>query len=112
MGIAAPGRRRCSFRHALPPNRRGAPVSRSRNDGHSLESHLKKHPWSVYLVGSILLAVLAWVVDTRVLFQWRVFLDQLLYVQGSHIVLAAAMVVFCCWLRSVRWAVLLKPQKK
>jgi glycosyltransferase 2 family protein len=77
-----------------------------------LESHLKKHPWIVYLVGAILMAVLVWVVNTRVHFQWSVFLDELQHVDWRRIVLAAAMVVFCYWLRAVRWAVLLKPQKK
>ena len=73
---------------------------------------MKKNPWIVYLVGAILLAVLAWVVDTRVHFQWSVFLDQLQHVDWRRIVLGAAMVGFCYWLRAVRWAVLLKPQKK
>jgi len=73
---------------------------------------LKKNPWIVYLVGAILLAVLAWVVDTRVHFQWSVFLDQLQHVDWRRIILAAVMVLFCYWLRAVRWAVLLKPQKK
>jgi len=73
---------------------------------------LKKHPWIVYLVGAILLAVLVWVVDTRVHFQWSVFLDQLQHVDWRRIVLGVAMVGFCYWLRAVRWAVLLKPQKK
>jgi glycosyltransferase 2 family protein len=77
-----------------------------------LESQLKKHPWIVYLVGAILLGVLAWVVNARVHFQWGVFLDQLQHVDWRRIALAAAMVLFCYWLRAVRWAVLLKPQKK
>ncbi len=73
---------------------------------------MKKHPWIMYVVGAILLGALAWLVHTRVHFQWSVFRDQLQHVDWRRIVLGVALVVFCYWLRAARWAVLLKPQKK
>jgi uncharacterized protein (TIRG00374 family) len=66
----------------------------------------------MYLVGAILLGALVWLVHTRVHFQWNVFRDELQHVDWRRIILAAAMVVFCYWLRAARWAVLIKPQKK
>ncbi len=66
----------------------------------------------MYLVGAILLGALVWVVHTRVHFQWSVFRDQLQHVDWRRIAFAAALVLFCYWLRAVRWAVLLRPQKK
>jgi glycosyltransferase 2 family protein len=73
---------------------------------------LKKHSWIIYLAGAILLGALAWLVHTRVHFQWSVFRDQLQHVDWRRIILAGAMIVFCYWLRAVRWAVLVRPQKK
>jgi glycosyltransferase 2 family protein len=73
---------------------------------------LKKHSWIMYLAGAILLGALVWLVHTRVHFQWNVFRDELQHVDWRRIILAAAMVVFCYWLRAARWAVLIKPQKK
>jgi uncharacterized protein (TIRG00374 family) len=73
---------------------------------------LKKHSWIMYLVGASLLGALVWLVHTRVHFQWNVFRDELQHVDWRRIILAAAMVVFCYWLRAARWAVLIKPQKK
>src|ERR1700761_6005198 len=66
----------------------------------------------MYLVGAILLGGLLWLVHTRVQFQWRVFRDQLQHVDWRRIVLGTALIMFCYWLRAVRWAVLIKPQKK
>jgi glycosyltransferase 2 family protein len=77
-----------------------------------LETHLKKHPWIMYLVGVILLGALVWLVHTRVHFQWSVFRDQLQHVDWRRIAAAAAMILFCYWLRAVRWAVLISPQKR
>jgi hypothetical protein len=77
-----------------------------------LETHLKKHPWIMYLVGAILLGALVWLVHTRVHFQWSVFRDQLQHVDWRRIAAAAAMILFCYWLRAVRWAVLISPQKR
>jgi len=73
---------------------------------------LKKHSWILYLAGAALLGALAWLVHTRVHFQWRVFLDQLQHVDWRRIALGVALIIFCYWLRSARWAVLIKPQKK
>jgi glycosyltransferase 2 family protein len=73
---------------------------------------LKKHSWVIYLVGAILLLALVWVVRTRVHFQWSVFLDQVQHVDWRRITLAAVMILLCYWLRAMRWAVLIRPQKK
>jgi hypothetical protein len=73
---------------------------------------LKKHPWIPYLFGAILLGALAWLVHTRVHFQWSVFRDELQHVDWRRIAVAAAMILFCYWLRAVRWAVLIRPQKR
>ena len=73
---------------------------------------MKKHSWIMYLVGAILLGALVWLVHTRVHFQWSVFRDQLQHVDWRRIILAVAMMLFCYWLRAVRWAVLIRPQKK
>jgi glycosyltransferase 2 family protein len=73
---------------------------------------LKKHSWIIYLAGAILLGALAWLVHTRVHFQWSVFRDQLQHVDWRRIAFAGALVLFCYWLRAARWAVLLRPQKK
>jgi glycosyltransferase 2 family protein len=66
----------------------------------------------MYLVGAILLGGLLWLVHTRVHFQWSVFRDQLQHVDWRRIVLGTALIMFCYWLRAVRWAVLIRPQKK
>jgi hypothetical protein len=66
----------------------------------------------VYLVGAILLAALVGVIHSRVHFQWSVFRDQMQHVDWRRIAVAAALVLFCYWLRAARWAVLLRPQKK
>ena len=73
---------------------------------------MKKHSWLIYLVGAILLGALVWVVRTRVHFQWSVFFDQVQHVDWRRIALAAVMILGAYYLRAVRWAVLLKPQKK
>src|ERR1700733_3394008 len=66
----------------------------------------------MYLVGAILLGALVWLVHKRVHFQWSIFRDELQHVDWRRIVFGTAMVVFCYWLRAVRWGVLIKPQKK
>ncbi|MGC2400037.1 MAG: lysylphosphatidylglycerol synthase transmembrane domain-containing protein [Acidobacteriaceae bacterium] len=73
---------------------------------------MKKNSWIIYLVGAILLGALAWLVHTKVHFQWRVFVDQLQHVDWRRIVFGIALILFCYYLRAVRWAVLVKPQKK
>ena len=73
---------------------------------------MKKQSWIMYLLGAILLGALVWLVHTRVHFQWSVFRDELQHVDWRRIVFAVLMIVFCYWLRAVRWAVLIRPQKK
>ena len=55
---------------------------------------MKKHSWIMYLSGAILLGALAWLVHTRVHFQWSVFRDQLQHVDWRRIVFGAALVTF------------------
>ena len=45
-------------------------------------------------------------------FQWSVFRDELQHVDWWRIVAGVLMIQFCYVLRAVRWAVLVKPQKK
>src|SRR6204780_1541457 len=66
----------------------------------------------MYLVGAILLGALVWLVHTRGHFLGSVFGEELQHVDWRRIVLGAALVAFCYWLRALRWAVLIKPQKK
>src|SRR6202012_4342100 len=66
----------------------------------------------MYLVGAILLGALVWLVHTRVHFQWSVFRDEVQHVDRRRIISAVAMIIFCYWLRAVRWAVLIRQQKK
>ena len=95
-----PAAHRRSLLHATQPLTNGS------------ESQVKKHSWIMYLVGAILLGALVWLVHTRVHFQWSVFRDELQHVDWRRIILGIAMMVFCYWLRAVRWAVLIRPQKK
>jgi glycosyltransferase 2 family protein len=73
---------------------------------------VKKHSWILYLGGAVLLGALAWLVHTRVHFQWDVFLAQVQHVDWRRIVLGMALILFCYYLRAARWAILIKPQKK
>ena len=73
---------------------------------------MKKQSWIMYLVGAILLGALVWLVHTRVHFQWSVFRDEVQHVDWRRIISAVAMIIFCYWLRAVRWAVLIRQQKK
>jgi hypothetical protein len=73
---------------------------------------MKKKPWILYLVGAVLLGALLWYVHQRVHFQWSVFRDQLQHVDWHRIGIGVAMILFCYWLRAMRWAVLIRPQKK
>lgn len=73
---------------------------------------MKKHLWLTYCAGAILLAGLAWLVHTKVHFQWNIFSAQLQHIDWRRIALGAAMFVFCYWLRAARWAALVKTQKE
>jgi glycosyltransferase 2 family protein len=73
---------------------------------------VKKHRWILYVVGAVLLAGLAWLVRTRVHFQWDVFLSQLQHVDWRRIALGVVLIICCYYIRAARWAVLIKPQKK
>jgi glycosyltransferase 2 family protein len=73
---------------------------------------LKKNSWIAYLVGAMLLVALAWWAHGHVHFQWDVFRDQLQYLDWKRIAIAIGLIWLGYGLRAVRWAVLLKPQKK
>ena len=73
---------------------------------------MKKNSWILYLVGAILLGALAWLVHTRVHFQWSVFRDQLQHVDWRRIIFGVVLIASCYWLRAARWSVLIRPQKK
>ena len=73
---------------------------------------MKKQSWIMYLVGAILLGALVWLVHTRVHFQWSVFRDELQHVDWRRIIFAVALIIFCYWLRAIRWAVLIRPQRR
>jgi hypothetical protein len=73
---------------------------------------LKNNQWIVYLAGIILLLALALWVPGHVHFQWSVFRDQLQHVDWSRIAAGIALIWGGYLLRAVRWAILIKPQKK
>jgi glycosyltransferase 2 family protein len=73
---------------------------------------VKKHSWIAYLGGAALLAALAWWARGHVHFQWDVFRDQLHFLDWKRIAIGIALIWLCYGLRAVRWALLLKPQKK
>ncbi len=73
---------------------------------------MKKNSWFAYLGGAALLVALAWWAHGHVHFQWDVFRDQLQYLDWKRIAIAITAIWVGYVLRAVRWAVLLKPQKK
>ena len=73
---------------------------------------MKKNRWIVYLVAAALLLALALWVRGHVHFEWSIFRDQLQHIDWKRIVLGVAMIWLGYGLRAVRWAMLLKPQKK
>ncbi len=73
---------------------------------------MKKNPWIAYLGGAALVVALAWWACRHVHFQWDVFRDQLQYLDWKRIAIAITLIWLGYGLRAVRWAVLLKPQKK
>lgn len=73
---------------------------------------MKKKQWIVYLVGAAVLVALAWWARAHVHFQWSVFREQLQHLDWSLIALGVAMIWLGYGLRAVRWALLIKPQKR
>lgn len=73
---------------------------------------MKNNQWVVYLAGIILLLGLALWVPGHIHFQWSVFRDQLQHVEWGGIAAGIALIWGGYLLRAVRWAILIKPQKK
>lgn len=72
----------------------------------------KKQQWIVYLAGAAVLVALALWAHGHIQFQWSVFRDQIQHVNWALIVLAVAMIYLGYVLRALRWALLLRPQKR
>ncbi len=73
---------------------------------------MKRKQWIVYVLAVALLLALALWVRGHVQFQWSIFREQLQHIDWKLIVIGVAMIWLGYGLRSVRWALLLKPQKK
>jgi glycosyltransferase 2 family protein len=73
---------------------------------------LKKNQWVVYLVGTVLLLGLALWVREHVHFQWNVFREQLQHVDWRRIAVGIGLIWAAYALRAIRWAILIKPQKR
>jgi glycosyltransferase 2 family protein len=77
-----------------------------------LESRLKRKQWILYGVLAAALVVFGLWVAARVKFDWTTFFDQLRHVEWKNIVFGVALIWLGYGMRAVRWAILLKPQKK
>jgi glycosyltransferase 2 family protein len=73
---------------------------------------LKKNQWIVYAVTAALLLALALWAATHVKFDWNTFVDQMRHVAWKHIAFGVALIWLGYVMRAVRWAILLKPQKR
>jgi uncharacterized membrane protein YbhN (UPF0104 family) len=66
--------------------------------------------WGSVIV--VALAVLIYFLRGRIHFDVRSFLEQIRQVSLGHVAAGVALIYVCFWLRSMRWALFLKPQKK
>jgi len=73
---------------------------------------LKKRPWIAYLAGAAALVALALWARAHIHFQWSVFRDQIQHVNWALILLGVAMIYLGYVLRALRWALLMRPQKR
>ena len=73
---------------------------------------MKKKQWTVYLLAVALLLALALWARGHVQFRWSIFRDQLQHIDWSRIAIGLAMIWLGYVLRALRWALLLKPQKR
>ena len=73
---------------------------------------MKKNQWMIYVVTAALLLALALWAATHVKFDWNTFVDQMRHVVWKHIAFGIALIWLGYVMRAVRWAILLKPQKK
>lgn len=66
----------------------------------------------MYLAGIVVLAALALWARGHIHFQWSIFRDQIQHVNWALIVLGVAMIYLGYVLRALRWALLMRPQKR
>jgi hypothetical protein len=60
----------------------------------------------------VMLAVLGFILRGRIHFDVRSFLVEIRHVSVGHVAAGVALIYFCFYLRAMRWALFLKPQKK
>jgi len=66
--------------------------------------------WGVLLV--LLLAVVVFVFRGRIHFDVHSFVAEVRQIDGRHVAAGVALILGCYWLRAMRWALFLRPQKK
>lgn len=76
------------------------------------ENGLKKSRWIASVAGAVLLLVLALWVRNHVHFEWSVFWNQIRHMEPGPIVAAIALIGAGYWLRALRWALLIRRQKR
>ena len=65
--------------------------------------------WGIVLL--LVVAVLVFLLHGRIHFDVRSFAAEIRHVSIAHIVAGVALIYGCFWLRAMRWALFLKPQK-
>jgi glycosyltransferase 2 family protein len=67
---------------------------------------------SLWVLAVLVLAVLAWLLRSRISFDWWALARQLRSVSPGYVLTGVALLYFGYWLRSWRWAVLLAPVRR
>jgi len=73
---------------------------------------MKKRSGLIGTAVLVILGLVAFAFRNRIQFDWGMFWRQLRYIHAVHLLAAIALIYATYWLRSVRWAVMLKPIKK
>jgi glycosyltransferase 2 family protein len=73
---------------------------------------MKKNQWTRWAVIAAVLAVMAWLFHKYVTFDWVVFWQQLRHADPKRILLGVACIYVTYLVRSVRWALFVRPTKK
>lgn len=73
---------------------------------------MKKNQWIPGLIVALLLVALVAYARTKIQFDWKTFADQMKYVSWLHLALATLCIYAAYSLRSVRWAIFLRPSQK
>ncbi len=73
---------------------------------------MKKKQWLLYLAGVAALVALALWARGHIHFQWSVFRDQIRHLNWALIVLGVGMIYLGYVFRALRWARLMRPQKR